>query len=120
MNETEVIEICRTSIVTLVIVAGPVLVIMMVVGTVISIFQAVTQINEQTLAMVPKVLLVFGLSILLMPFMLGEMTEFFQREIADRIVAIGVGATQGSAPGTAPATPGTGVSAPAAPIPSGG
>ncbi|WP_207459442.1 flagellar biosynthetic protein FliQ [Azospirillum sp. SYSU D00513] len=89
MTETDVIEICRTTIVTLCIVMGPILVIMMLVGTVISVFQAVTQINEQTLSMVPKLLLTFGLSILLMPFMLGEMTEFFQREVADRIVAIG-------------------------------
>ncbi|MCW2237381.1 flagellar biosynthetic protein FliQ [Azospirillum canadense] len=93
MNETDVIELCRTSIVTLVMVAGPILVIMMGVGTVISIFQAVTQISEQTLAMVPKVLLVFGLSILLAPFMMGELRSFFEHEIADRIVAIGTGGT---------------------------
>ncbi len=115
MNETEVIEICRTSIVTLVILCAPILVVMMVVGTVISVFQAVTQISEQTLAMVPKVMIVFGLSILLMPFMLGELTEFFQREVADRIVAIGVGASQN---GGAPFTPGTGVTP--SPAPSGG
>ncbi len=112
MNETEVIEICRTSIITLVIVCGPILVIMMIMGTVISVFQAVTQISEQTLAMVPKVLLVFGLSILLMPFMLGKLTDFFQHEVADRIVAIGVGATQN---GGAPFTPGTGITPAAAP-----
>ncbi len=115
MNETEVIEICRTSIITLVILCAPILVVMMVVGTVISVFQAVTQISEQTLAMVPKVMIVFGLSILLMPFMLGELTEFFQREVADRIVAIGVGASQN---GGAPFTPGTGVTP--SPAPSGG
>lgn len=96
MNETDVIEICRTSLVTLVIVAGPILMAMMVVGTIISVFQAVTQINEQTLAMVPKLLLVFGLTILLMPFMLGQMTGFFEREIIDRIVAVGTGTTPGS------------------------
>jgi flagellar biosynthetic protein FliQ len=90
MSETDVIEICRTSIVTLVIVSGPILLVMMVIGTAISVFQAVTQINEQTLAIVPKVLLVFGMLILLMPFMLGEMSRFFQTEVADRIVAIGV------------------------------
>lgn len=90
MSETDVIEICRTSIVTLVIVAGPILLVMMVIGTAISVFQAVTQISEQTLAIVPKVLLVFGMLILLMPFMLGEMSRFFQAEVADRIVAIGV------------------------------
>ncbi|MFD1627541.1 flagellar biosynthetic protein FliQ [Azospirillum griseum] len=112
MNETEVIEICRTSIITLVIVCGPILIIMMVLGTVISVFQAVTQISEQTLAMVPKVMLVFGLSILLMPFMLSELTSFFQHEVADRIVAIGVGATQN---GGAPFTPGSGVNPGAAP-----
>ena len=91
MSETDVIELCRTSIVTLVMVAGPILVIMMAVGTVISLFQAVTQISEQTLAMVPKVLLVFGLSILLAPFMMGELRSFFEHEIADRIAAIGTG-----------------------------
>jgi len=112
MNETEVIELCRTSIITLVIVAGPILIIMMILGTVISVFQAVTQISEQTLAMVPKLLLVFGLSILLMPFMLGQLTEFFQHEIADRIVAIGVGANQN---GGAPFTPGTGITPGATP-----
>ncbi|WP_448203224.1 flagellar biosynthetic protein FliQ [Azospirillum sp. sgz302134] len=108
MNETEVIEICRTSIITLVMVAGPILVIMMAVGTVISIFQAVTQISEQTLAMVPKVLLVFGLSILLMPFMLGELRQFFQHEIADRIVAIGTGVTGAPGAGNLPGLPGSG------------
>ncbi|PWC56941.1 flagellar biosynthetic protein FliQ [Azospirillum sp. TSO22-1] len=89
MNETDVVEICRTSIITLLMVAGPILLIEMVLGTVISVFQAVTQISEQTLAMVPKVLVVFGLSILLMPYMLNELVHFFQAEVADRIVAIG-------------------------------
>lgn len=112
MSETDVIELCRTSIITLVIVAGPILIIMMLLGTVISVFQAVTQINEQTLAMVPKVMLVFGLSILLMPFMLHELSDFFQHEVADRIVAIGVGATQN---GGAPFTPGTGITPATAP-----
>ncbi|HYG88715.1 MAG TPA: flagellar biosynthetic protein FliQ [Azospirillum sp.] len=89
MTETDVIEICRSSLVTLVMVMGPILLAMMVVGTAISVFQAVTQIQEQALAMVPKVLLVFGLSILLMPYMLNLMVQFFQSEVADRIVAIG-------------------------------
>lgn len=89
MNETDVIELCRTALVTLAMVAAPVMIAMMVVGTAISVFQAVTQINEQTLAMVPKILLVFGLTILLAPYMLGEMTHFFEHDIIDRIVAMG-------------------------------
>jgi flagellar biosynthetic protein FliQ len=96
MTETDVIDICRTAIITLVVVAGPVLVIMTLVGTAISVFQAVTQISEQTLSMVPKLLITFGLSILLMPFMLGQLTEFFERQVIDRIVEIG----SGSPPGT--------------------
>lgn len=108
MNETEVIEICRNAIVTLIIVGGPSLVIMMIVGTTISIFQTISQINEQTLAMVPKLLVVFASSILLMPHMLHEMRNYFEVEIIDRIVAMGTPeATTGplfgpefSAPGT--------------------
>lgn len=89
MDETTVIEICRNAIVTLIVVGGPSMIILMVVGTVISVFQAITSISEQTLAMVPKVLVVFASTILLMPFMLGEMQEYFEREIIDRIAAIG-------------------------------
>jgi flagellar biosynthesis protein FliQ len=91
MSENDVIEILRAALLTIVIVAGPILGIMMIVGTVISILQTVTMIQEQTLAIVPKVLLVFGLSILFAPFMLGEMVHFFQAEIIDRIVAAGSG-----------------------------
>lgn len=89
MNETEVIELFRSALITLLFVAGPVMVAMMALGTVISVFQAVTQISEQTLAMVPKTLLVFGLTILLAPFMLSQISTFFENQIIDRIVAMG-------------------------------
>lgn len=92
MSESDVIELFRASLVTLVMLSAPVLVSMMILGTIISVFQAVTQISEQTLAMVPKVLLVFGLTILLAPYMLHEMTSYFENEIIDRIVAMGGGA----------------------------
>lgn len=89
MDETTVIAICRNAIVTLIMVMGPSLVLMMVVGTTISVFQAVTSINEQTLSMVPKLIAVFASSLLLMPYMLSEMQEYFEREIVDRIAAVG-------------------------------
>jgi flagellar biosynthesis protein FliQ len=92
MSETDVIDLCRSALVTLVMIAAPVMVIMMVIGTIISVFQAVTQISEQTLALVPKILIVFGLLVLLAPYMLGEMNSFFETEIIDRIVAMGGGA----------------------------
>lgn len=102
MDETTVIEICRNAIVTSIFVMGPSLVLMMVVGTVISIFQAVTSINEQTLSMVPKLLFVFASSILLMPYMLAEMQEYFEREIVDRITAIGAEPVQFAPPPSGP------------------
>lgn len=112
MDDTTVIEICRTAIITSIMVMGPILVIMMIVGTTISVFQTITSINEQTLAMVRKVLVVFGVSILLMPYMLSEMQEYFEREIIDRIVAIGAEPVRfdpppppGRAPVPLPATP---------------
>jgi len=93
VSDSDVIELFRASLVTLVMLSAPVLVAMMILGTIISVFQAVTSINEQTLAMVPKVLLVFGLTILLAPYMLSEMSAYFEHEIIDRIVAMGGGAT---------------------------
>lgn len=102
MDETTVIEICRNALVTSIFVMGPSLVLMMVVGTVISIFQAVTSINEQTLSMVPKLLFVFASSILLMPYMLAEMQEYFEREIVDRIAAIGTEPVQFAPPPSGP------------------
>jgi len=94
VSESDVIELFRASLVTLVMLSAPVLVAMMILGTIISVFQAVTSINEQTLAMVPKVLLVFGLTILLAPYMLGEMSAYFEHQIIDRIVAMGGGAME--------------------------
>jgi flagellar biosynthesis protein FliQ len=89
VSETDVIEVVRSSLITLAMLCAPVMLAMMVLGTIISVFQAVTQISEQTLAMVPKILLVFGLTVLLAPFMLSEMSTYFEHEIMDRIVAMG-------------------------------
>ena len=62
---------------------------MLVVGVIISLLQAVTQIQEQTLTFVPKMLLGFATAIFLAPFMLSHLTTF-THHIADRIVAVGV------------------------------
>ena len=66
IEQGEVISILRNAIYTVIICAAPMLIVAMVVGLLISIFQATTQINEQTLAFVPKIvavmlaLLIFG------------------------------------------------------------
>ena len=88
MNETDAIEVCREAILAMIVISGPILMLMLVVGIIISLFQALTQIQEQTLTFVPKMLLGFGATIFLAPFMVSHMVTFTQH-IADRIVAIG-------------------------------
>lgn len=87
MNETQIIDVAREAIfVVIKIAAGPMLAAL-VVGIMISIFQALTQIQEQTLTFVPKIFVIFISVLLMMPFMLGTL-ETFVRSLADRIIAI--------------------------------
>lgn len=53
------IEICRKAIQTILMCAAPMLIVALIVGLLVSIFQAATQINEQTLTFVPKIVAVF-------------------------------------------------------------
>ena len=87
MNETQIIDVSREAIFTVIKIAGGPLLAALVVGIIISIFQALTQIQEQTLTFVPKILVVFIMVLLMMPFMLGTL-ETFVRSLADRIIAI--------------------------------
>ncbi len=88
MTEAELIDIARHGITTLVIVSAPPLLTALAVGLVISILQTLTQIQEQTLTFVPKVLLVFGSLLLFLPFMLNTMNDFW-KAMLDRAVAGG-------------------------------
>lgn len=73
MNEIEVLDISREAIFTLIIIVSPVLLVALFIGLVVGIFQALTQIQEMTLAFVPKIIAVFATLILLFPFMLNQM-----------------------------------------------
>ncbi len=76
MNEAEVIEICREAIIVMLKVVGPVLLAGLVVGVVVSLFQAVTQIQESTLSFIPKMVVIFMITIWLLPFMMSpRMTQ---------------------------------------------
>ena len=76
MTPEAVIEIAQYAMRTVVFVAGPMLVAGMVVGLVISIFQAATQINEMTMTFVPKILTVFTVLVLTLPWAIGQLTGF--------------------------------------------
>ena len=76
MNPEFAVELLKTVILQAVVLAAPFLGIAMIVGLVVSLFQAVTSINEQTLSFVPKALCVLGLLLLLAPWMIRQMVEF--------------------------------------------
>lgn len=77
MNEDLVIDIARDSVLTVITVAGPLLLIALAVGLLVSIFQTITSIQEQTLAFVPKILAVFLGVFLFGPWMLNRLVNLF-------------------------------------------
>jgi flagellar biosynthesis protein FliQ len=77
----------RQSIIVLIQVSGPLMLISLVVGLVISLFQALTQIQEQTLTFVPKIIILYIAMLVLLPFMLSSLITFTERLI-DRIISI--------------------------------
>ena len=66
------------TMITAIMVAAPVLLVSIIVGLAVSIFQATTHIQEQTLTFVPKVLAILGVLIIFGPWMLTVLTEFIQ------------------------------------------
>ena len=73
MNEIEVLDISREAIFVLIKIVTPTLLVALFIGLIVGIFQALTQIQEMTLAFVPKILGVFATIIILFPFMLNQM-----------------------------------------------
>ncbi|HVZ52244.1 MAG TPA: flagellar biosynthesis protein FliQ [Pseudolabrys sp.] len=86
MTGPEVLDIAREAIYTLVIVSAPVMLVGLVVGVVISLLQAITQIQEMTLAFVPKILAIFVSLLIALPFMAEKLHAEMLR-IAARIVS---------------------------------
>jgi flagellar biosynthetic protein FliQ len=67
---------------------GPPLLVMLTVGLVMSLVQAVTQINEQSLAFVPKIAAICGVLLVMGPFMLATLRDYMH-VVLDRVVASG-------------------------------
>lgn len=88
MNEADTLEIAREAILVLLQVSGPLMLISLAVGLVISMVQAVTQLQEVTLTFVPKIVVMFVALLVLLPFMLSSLSTFTER-MMDRIVALG-------------------------------
>ncbi len=83
MGIEEVTAVSSEALYLVIKVAAPVLLVSLVVGLIISIFQTVTSIQEQTLTFVPKIIAVFFTLIVLGHWMLNEMTQFMIRLWSD-------------------------------------
>ena len=87
MTPEQILDVSRDGIWMILTIAAPVMTIALMVGLAVSLFQALTQIQEMTLAFVPKILVIFASVLILLPFMLATMNGFMER-IADRIVTL--------------------------------
>ncbi|MGB3864525.1 MAG: flagellar biosynthesis protein FliQ [Xanthobacteraceae bacterium] len=85
MNGAETLDIARDAVWTIIVVAGPMLVVGLLVGVVISLVQALTQIQEQTLVFVPKIIAMLVTLVLALPFMADALHAEMMR-ISSRII----------------------------------
>lgn len=76
MSHALVVDLARNAIMTGLLLAGPLLTIALGVGLVISVIQAITQIQEQTLTFVPKLLAVAGAFLIALPWMMQVMIKY--------------------------------------------
>ncbi len=83
MDELLIAQIGKEALKTALLVAGPALVVSLVVGLLISVFQVVTSLQDQTIAFVPKVVAVMMVVALSFPWMLQVMLRFTTRMFTD-------------------------------------
>lgn len=76
MDEFVIIELARNTLITALIIVTPALLVGMGVGLTMSLFQTITSLQEQTLAMVPKILAVVTTILILMPWILNTIRDF--------------------------------------------
>jgi flagellar biosynthetic protein FliQ len=79
MTGPEVLDVARDAIVTLLLVAAPLMMVGLIVGVAVSLFQALTQIQEATLVFVPKILAIFIAMLIALPFMADALHSNFLR-----------------------------------------
>ncbi|MEE1009442.1 MAG: flagellar biosynthesis protein FliQ [Agathobacter sp.] len=78
ITEGAVLDIAKEAIYTIIVTSAPLLLVSLIIGLIVSIFQTVTSIQEQTLTFVPKILGVFVAIMLCGSWMLNNMTSFME------------------------------------------
>lgn len=76
MSQNQVLYMAKEALGAVLLVGGPILGVSLLVGLLVSIFQSMTQIQEQTLSFIPKVLAVVAVLLLLGPWMLSVLTAY--------------------------------------------
>ena len=89
MTEGQVLDIARQALYTIILCSAPLLIISLVVGLVVSIFQTVTSIQEQTLTFVPKIICVFIGMMIFGSWILTNLTEFINTLWSDFSIYLG-------------------------------
>jgi len=88
MSGELVLDFARDGLWVLILVASPIMIVGLLVGVVIALFQALTQIQEMTLVFVPKILAIFFTMMITMPFM-GATMAAYMRKAVDLIIVSG-------------------------------
>ena len=76
MGDDAILRLTREALLLVLVVSGPPVLVSMMVGLLVSVFQATTQIQEQTLTFVPKALAIVGILVLLLPWIVRSLIEF--------------------------------------------
>lgn len=84
MTGPEIMDVARDAIWTLILVSSPLMLVGLIVGVVISLFQALTQIQEMTLVFVPKIMAIFIAMLVALPFM-ADVLQGHMTRLAGRI-----------------------------------
>ena len=87
--DLQIIDLARDLLITTIVVAGPVLVVGLVVGVAVSLFQALTSVQEQTMSLVPKMLAVMVVTLIILAPALQLLADFTSR-VLDRLVDFGL------------------------------
>jgi flagellar biosynthetic protein FliQ len=88
MNAADVMDVAREAVIVMLKVGSPIMLLALTVGLTVSLFQALTQMQEMTLTFVPKAICIFVSLLVFLPFMLGVLVTFTE-SLMDRIVALG-------------------------------
>ena len=81
MTPQQVMDAGQQGLMLMLLVSAPILIVVLVVGLLVSIFQAATQINESTLSFVPKIVAAVGVLAVAGPWMLTTLVEYLQRTL---------------------------------------